>query len=113
MPVRCCNPCRLVSEDLGEAEKSFPARAKSASWGTRHWTTTVPSLDTWLEGWSTSSDLYQRSVPFKGTEVMELDFVDNSDNVGVSTVREVEVSVHQGPVEVTSVEVTSRNRPQP
>ena len=33
---------------------------------------------------------------------MELDFVDNSDNVGVSTVREVEVSVHQGPVEVTS-----------
>ena len=33
---------------------------------------------------------------------MELDFLDNSDNVGFITVRKVEVSVHQGPVGVTS-----------
>ena len=33
---------------------------------------------------------------------MELDFIDNSDNVGVSSVREVEVLLHQGIVAVTS-----------
>ena len=33
---------------------------------------------------------------------MELDFIDNSDNVVVSTIRDVEVSGHQEPVGVTS-----------
>ena len=38
----------------------------------------------------------------KDSEIMELDFLDNSDNVGDSTVQVDEVSVYQGPVGVTS-----------
>ena len=42
---------------------------------------------------------------------MEVDFVDNSDNVGDSTVQVVEVSVHQGPVGVTSAILVSEQAP--
>ena len=43
---------------------------------------------------------------------MELDFVDNSYKVGDSTVKVVELSVHQGSVGVTSaILVTERAQP--
>ena len=42
---------------------------------------------------------------------MELDFIDNSDNVVVSTVRDVEVSVHLEPVVVTSAIFVTEQAP--
>ena len=42
---------------------------------------------------------------------MELDFIDNSDYVRVGTVREVEVSVHQGPVWVTWAILVTEHAP--
>ena len=92
------------------------ARAKSVSQGTGHWTTTVPQLDTWLEGSSISSDLISEVSSIKDSEILDLDITNNSDIVVVSTVEEVEVSVHQGshlPVGVTSaVLVTERAQPR-
>ena len=42
---------------------------------------------------------------------MELNFVDDSDNVGDSTVQVDEISVHQGPVGVTSAILVSEEAP--
>ena len=42
---------------------------------------------------------------------MELDFIENSDNVEVSTVREVEVLVHQEPLGVTSAILVTEQAP--
>ena len=42
---------------------------------------------------------------------MELNFVENSDNVEDSTVLAVEVSVHQGPVGVTSAILLTEQAP--
>ena len=102
------NPCqalRLVSEDLGQAEEIPPGcQGQICKLGTHHWTTTVPTLDMWLEGSSTSSDLISEVCSINDSEIMELDFIDNSDNVVVSTVREVEVSVrvHQSHLGITT-----------
>ena len=60
------------------------------------------SLDTWLEGSSTSSDLISEVGSIKDSEIMELYFVDNSDTVWDGTVQVVDVLVLQGPVGVTS-----------
>ena len=60
------------------------------------------SLDTWLEGSSTSSDLISDVGSIKDSEIMELYFVYNSDTVGDGTVQVVDVLVLQGPVGVTS-----------
>ena len=108
------NPCQACQgwcpKTWGKLRKSLQdARAKSARRGTHQWTTTVPSLDTWLEGLSTSSDLISEVNSIKESEIME--FVDNSDNVGVSTVREVEVSVHQRPVGVTFAILVTEQAP--
>ena len=56
------NPCQACQgwspKTWGKLRKYLrDARAKSASRGTRQWMTTVPSLDMWLEGSSTSSDI--------------------------------------------------------
>ena len=42
---------------------------------------------------------------------MGLDFIDNSDNVISSTVREVELFVHQEPVEVRSATLVTEQAP--
>ena len=65
------------------------ARAKSVSRGTGHWTTTVPQLDTWLEGSSTSLDLILEVSSIKDSEILDLDITNNSDIVVVSTVEEL------------------------
>ena len=58
-----------------------------------------PSLD----GLSTSADLI--------SEVMELDFIENSDNVVVCPVRDAEVSMHQELVGVTSAILVTKQAP--
>ena len=63
----------------------------------------------WLDGSSTSSDLISEVSSIKYSEITELDFVDNSDNVGDSTVQVVEVSVHHGPVGVTFPQAPTMN----
>ena len=63
MPVRYVKPLpdmpRLVSEDLGEVEEIPPGchrqNTKAASWGTRHWTSTL--LDLPIRVWQSLNDL--------------------------------------------------------
>ena len=93
--LKSSKPCQVCqSWSLKIWRKLKNARAKSASNWTRHWTSAIPSFDMWLEGWSTSSDLISEvsSIRNYGTKI-----IDNSDNVTVSTARDVEVSVHQEP----------------
>ena len=71
-------------------------RAKSTSRGLRHWMSAVPSLDTWLDCSSTSSVIISEASSIKDSEIMGLDFIDNSDIVG--SVRDVEVLVYREPV---------------
>ena len=58
----------------------------------------LSALDSWLDGSSASLDLISEVGSIKNSEIMEIDFVDKSDNVGDSTVQVIEVSVHQKPV---------------
>ena len=87
----------------GEAEE-IPPGCKGQVYKLRDspLTTTVPHLDTWLEDSSTSSDLISEVSSIKDSENMEPDFNNNSDNVVVSSVEEVEVSVHQELTVITS-----------
>ena len=91
---------RLVFEDLGEAEE-IPLGCQDQSSKLGH-----SPLDIY------HPRLRQRSVPLRTfTEIMELDFVDNSDKVGDSIVQVSEVSVHQGTFGVTSAILVSEQAP--
>ena len=98
---KSCHVCHSWSLKIWrKLKKSLrDARAKSTNRWTRHWTSAILSFDMWLEGWSTSSDLILEvsSIRNYGTKI-----IDNSDYVTVSTARDVEVSVHQEPVGITS-----------
>ena len=98
MCTHCCfaaGTCRLDASDpcqtckgwslrtWGKLRKSLrDARTKAASQGTRHWRCIVPALETWLEASSTSSDLISEVSFIADCEIRNLDFLDNSFNVG-------------------------------
>ena len=110
------NPCQTCkswsSRNWGKLRKSvWDARTKAASRGARHWTCTVSALETWLEHTSTSSGLLSVVGSIADSEIRNLGFIDNFINVGDGTVMVVEVSVHQGPVGVTSAILVTEQAP--
>ena len=92
-----CAKCRHVPGETQEVPQRCQEESRR---GTPHWMCNIPALQTWMETASTSSDLISEVSFLSDSDISDLDF--GSVNVEAKS-KLVEVSVHQGPVEATSV----------
>ena len=98
------NPCSICESwstcPWDKLRKSLrDARQKAVYRGTHHWTCNFPAFSSWMDSASTSSERISETGSLADLDIKDVDLV---SAIVKAHWQATEVSVHQGPAEVTS-----------